>query len=71
MPRYTRSQMAEDLVQELLATEPRALQLARLLVPEVDRIMRKREEFAESERLAIEQEAWGLQSEPEPPYKIR
>lgn len=72
MRRYTRKQMAEDLVQELLSErQHRALQLASLLLPEVSEILRQRENFVESERLAIEQEAYALQSEPEPPYTKR
>lgn len=72
MPRYTRSQMAEDLVQEFVSEQQhRALQLAAMLLPEVSEILRRRQGHEASERLRMDQEAWALQSEPNSPYEKR
>jgi hypothetical protein len=72
MARYTRAQMAEDLVERLqLLGEGRALQLCTLLIPEVKEILDRRRNDMQAQRLEIEQEAWGLQSEPNPPYTKR
>lgn len=72
MPRYTRIEMAEDLLCELRSSsQHRAIQLSALLIPEVSRILKQELDAQGAERLRLEQEAWALQSEPNPPYEVR